>query len=774
MEITRRELLILPAAAAVWRPVKGRPALPPASRPIQGRATSTEQGGATPWSRKVRRVGQLNMTEHDPAALDVEAWADYWASLKVDAVLVSVTGILAFYQTKVPFHRKGKYLGTRDFFGDCCAAAKKRGIHVIARMSPDLNWEDAVQAHPEWFQRNAQRQFVKHTEDPRLFRTCMFTTYMTDYMTAIMKEVNASYDIDALYTNAWPPLGSFQDCHCDVCRTLPPAGTLGYWEKFNERTAYLWKLYDSIAKEKKPANFYFGNLGGGVRSTANLVELGNLSEWFQCDNQGRGGDDAPIWGCALQGRVCNAVQPGKMAANVTGAWSTGAPRWRNVHKSVAEAHMWFNETLASGMVPYHHIIGGETGLGEDRRALDPARKYFNWMAKHDRHFVNTRSIANIGVVMGQRTHLFHTPPPGSTTAQYLSGMYYALLEGRFLFDFVHEEKLAELSKYSALLLPNVALLSDRQCDQLRAYVDTGGSLLATFQTSLFNERGERRANFGLADVFGIRAGLKASTTGITAGLPASAEATAARRSLGEGGKAGTTDITAGLKASTTYTATDTAEIIGTNGNAYMGRIERQHEILRGFEGTHLIPGAEFRVPLAPVDNPVLTVVPGYVAYPPELSYPEEPRTSEPAMVVREKGRSRLVYFPGDVDRTMWKSGHVDLTRLLQNAIRWVAGSTLPVTIAGDGVIESFAWETEAGRAVHVLNYTNPAMHKGTIREFYAIGAQQVRMMLPSGARVTRVELLKAETDIPFRAAGGRVTFTIPRVVDYEVAAIHLA
>jgi hypothetical protein len=28
-------------------------------------------------------------------------------------------------------------------------------MHVIARMSPDLNWEDAVQANPEWFQRNS-------------------------------------------------------------------------------------------------------------------------------------------------------------------------------------------------------------------------------------------------------------------------------------------------------------------------------------------------------------------------------------------------------------------------------------------------------------------------------------------------------------------------------------------------------------------------------------------------------------------------------------------
>src|ERR1039457_4989317 len=79
------------------------------------------------------------------------------------------------------------------------------------------------------------------------------------------------------------------------------------------RSSNLWKLYDSIAKEKKPSNFYFGNLGGGIRSTASLVKLGEVCEWFQCDNKGRGGDDTPIWGCPLQGRVCHAVQKGKMA-----------------------------------------------------------------------------------------------------------------------------------------------------------------------------------------------------------------------------------------------------------------------------------------------------------------------------------------------------------------------------------------------------------------------------------------------------------------------------
>ena len=77
----------------------------------------------------------------------------------------------------------------------------------------------------------------------------------------------------------------------------------------------------------------------------------------------------------------------------------------------------------------------------------------------------------------------------------------------------------------------------------------------------------------------------------------------------------------------------------------MGRIEGRHPILEGFAGTPLIPGAEYRVPLAPVEGVALTVVPGYVAYPPELSYPEPAKTTEPAMVARERGRSRTVFFP---------------------------------------------------------------------------------------------------------------------------------
>jgi hypothetical protein len=213
------------------------------------------------------------------------------------------------------------------------------------------------------------------------------------------------------------------------------------------------------------------------------------------------------------------------------------------------------------------------------------------------------------------------------------------------------------------------------------------------------------------------------------------------------------------------------EIIGTNGNAFYARIEKRHPILDGLTNTNLLPGAEYRLPVAPVNDPVLTVVPGYVAYPPELSYPTQPRTDEPAVVLREKGRSRLAWFPGDIERTMWRTGHTDLSRLLQNTIRWVSGGDAPVTVEGDGLIEAFAWETEAGFAAHILNYTNPNIQRGWIRSFYPIGEQKVKMKLPSDLRVMRVQLLRAGTDVPFRTVEGRIEFTIPRIVDYEITAL---
>jgi hypothetical protein len=686
-----------------------------------------------PWQKRVRRVGQTNMTEHDPAVMNVEEWADYWHSAQVDVVFVSVTGIVAFYPSKVPFHRHGKFLKDRDFFGECAAAAKKRGMRVVARMSPDLNWEDALAAHPEWAMRDKDGSPQFSGEEPRLFKTCMFSTYMDDYVPAIMHEINSLYDVDCFYTNGWPPLGSLPECHCAICQKLPTSGTPAYWRAFTDRVLDLWQRYDGIAKEKKRDSFFFANSGGNVRGGPNLDRLGKVAAWFQADNQGRTYSEPAIWGCSLQGRVCNAVLDGKFAANVTAAYSTGTPGWRNLSKNPAEERMWLNETLASGMVPYYHFVGGENGFDEDRRWQQVGVDYFHWTARHDAHFAPVRSIANIGMVIGQSTQLLYPGPASAHSRAYMhettQGIYDALLRGRFAFDFVHEDRLEpeRLAKYRALLLPNVAMLSDKQCAQIRNYAQAGGSLMAGFETSLYDEDLKPRPDFGLADVFSVN-------------------------------KAG--------------------DAVGTNGNPYYARIEapqlkEPHPILAGFSNTNWLPGAENRVPLKAIDSPVLTVVPGFVRYPPELAYPSQSHTNEPAVVLQELGSSRMAWFPGDIERTYWLTGHGDLLRLILNTIRWITDDTWMVHVDGPGLIEMFCWETSPGYAVHLLNYSNPNTHHGWLQSTEPLGAQQLTMKMPSGARVKSVDLLKAEKNLPHRFQEQVLQFTVPSVDDYEVAAITL-
>jgi len=689
-------------------------------------ALASPAGGAEskPWHQRVRRIGQVNFSEHDVVDADIEGWADYWAEVKVDAVQINVTGMIAFYPTEVPFHKRSRYLNNRDFFGECCRAAKIRGIRVIARFSPDLQWEDALNAHPEWFLRDRDgRPVPPFSRTPGLYQTCMFSPYYSEQTPAIMREVNARYDVDGLYANGWPNW-HMPVCYCDVCRTLPKPGSMDYHERFMARAIEIWTLYDEIAKEKSPENLFFGNLGGGYRTGVNIWQLAEKCGWFNADNQGRSGA-SPSWGASQQGRVAQAVMKGKTITNVTGGWSTGSPMWRNATKNPAEAEMWLAQTAASGMAVWYHWLGAQTGLGEDRRWQETGRKFLKWHARHNSHFVNKRSIANVGLVMGQRTQTFYQPPGDGHAGDHVEGYYAALLDARHTFEFVHEDDLSPvtLRKFDVLILPNVALMSDAQCRQIEAYVAAGGSVMADFETSLFDERGRERADFGLARLFGMsKSGRRVGSRGFE--------------------------------------------------NSFYARIERAHEILRGFTGTNWTAGCEWRIPVKIDTPPVMTAVGPYPAYPTEVVYTEQMRTNEPALVLREIGPSRLVYFPGDIGRTFWRSGHQDPLRLISNGLDWMLRGRRPLAVAGDGLVELFAWETRAGFAIHLLNMNNPALHRASIQRHSPIGPQRVRFQMPDGAPpVKRVELLRAGAPISFAQKGRTVAFTVPKVVDYEVAAI---
>lgn len=699
---SRRSLLLSPAALAAG---------------LFGQTASAR----TPWYATMRRCGQVNFNERDPERLDIEKWLDYWSSLKLDALLLNAGGIVAFYPTGIPYHHRGQFLGSHDLFGDFTKAAKKRNIRVVARLDCNLAWEDAVKAHPEWFERKQDGSPVAHAESPWRFQTCEFSEYFDEQMVKIIAEINKLYDVDGFFTNGWPSTNKPRPCYCDRCKRIPNRNNPRGLEVHTLRVIDIWKLWDDTAKRKKWDSVYVGNLGGGIRAVTDLRRISQVAGWFNADHQGRTGA-TPIWDCAQQGRVAQAVMKGRTITNVTGSYANSRPLWRHTSKAPEEATMWMAQTTASGMTPWYHWLGGAP---EDLRWQETGRSFFQWIAKYEKHFVNKHSIANVGVVFSQRLNGMYSAPGGGETTEFLQGIYYALLEGRFCFDFVHEDDLAPaaLARYKALVLPNVAYFSDRQCRAIEAYVAAGGSVLGTFETARYNTDGSRRELPGLAALFG-------------------------------------------------YTAA--ADIQGPKGNSYYARIESPHEIWNNFRDTKVLPGAEYRLQVKAPGTPLLSVMQPYPAFPPEEVYTDTPRTGDPAILLREHaGGGRTAYFPGDVERSFWRSNNGDLSILLQNALRWTLRGKAPVAVSGDGIAELFAWRTDFGISIHVLNYTNPNMLRGWFRQNYPIGPQRVQVELPEGAKAAEVRILRADGDIRFTQQGRVVEFEIPKVIDYEVAVIRI-
>jgi hypothetical protein len=222
-------------------------------------------------------------------------------------------------------------------------------------------------------------------------------------------------------------------------------------------------------------------------------------------------------------------------------------------------------------------------------------------------------------------------------------------------------------------------------------------------------------------------------------------------------------------------------ILGPLRNSYLafrGKLGTpRHPILAGFDDAaytvNSIRAVDAEATTALADAPI-TLIPGYPDLPMEYVYERAPRGNTPQVFLRDLGRARTVYFPMDLDRTFWEVLLEDHGRLLGNAVRWAMNDEQPVTVAGPGLLDVTVWRQPGAIVTHLVNFTNPMMMKGPIRELTPVGAQRVRVRLAAGERVARAKLLVSGKSATPRVAGGHVEVTVPAVLDHEVVAVDLA
>lgn len=713
------------------------------SWPLLGNAASAGGDLARDWVWQPMRWVQVNFTEDDPGRFDPKFWLDFMRRTNTQGACLGAGGILAFYPTKVPFHQRSKFLGDRDVFGDMAKACKAMGLRVLARLDPSVMRSDVLAAHPEWVARSASGEPRKHPADPSLYLTCPNGPVSFEWLPQIIREIMSTYPIDGIFGNRWSG-GLVGVCYCDICKSEfraasgfdlpasafnrqdPAARAYQLWS--DEKRYAQMRTYTDTIRAINPEGLF------APGSSWQRLHPKRLRETFRAiyaDQQGRAAT-VPLWAAGRGAKEAACIMQG---GPISGSFNVAQDGFKDSTQSLAETLMFMHDGMAQGYRPWMIKFKAEVF---DKRWMPAIEKAFTWHSRHESYFRNTANLATVAMMQSVQTSSNYRfggmpslPPVSAMTAGgndgAINGFYQALLEARVPFSLVDDRELdqAIIGRYRAIVLPNIAAMSDSQCARIRDYVANGGAIVATGETSLYDEQGGDRKNFGLAELFGCDYAGKVERKVVNSYLSVD----------------GPHPLTIGL--------TDTPRIVG--GTSYVGATPRAGE------------------PSAP-----LHLIRSYPDLPAEAVYPREPTTNLPMAYARTFGKGRVVYFPFNLDQEFWEQSARDHLTLLSNAVAWATGGAQPMAVEGSGLVDISYWRQERSLAAHLVNLNNSSTMKGFIHETVPIGPLIVTLQIPPGAHPTRVRLLEAEQDAKTRRNGGRLFVEVPRVVMHEVVAVDLA
>jgi hypothetical protein len=691
-----------------------------------------------PWYRRVTRWGQTNITEKDPIRYDIAWWRQYWKRTKVQGVIINAGGIVAYYPSKFPLQHRAEFLGDRDLYGELAKAAHEDGLVVIARMDSNRASEDFFKAHPDWFTRDAKGN--PYRVDER-YVTCVNGPYYDEYLPSVITEIIERSHPEGFADNSWSGLNRTNICYCANCaRLFRNAASADLptkhdwddpvyrrWIDWNyARRNEIWEINNRATKAAGgPDCLWFGMNSGSVssqsRSFRDCKTIFGRAEMVFLDHQSRGASGFEE--NSDTGKLVHSLLGwDKFAPESMAMYEAGRNSFRLSSKPAVEARMWMIEGFAGGIQPWWHHVGA---FQEDRRAFHTAEPEMTWYAEHERYLIDRQPLANIGVVWSQRNTDFYGRDNAAdlTDAPY-RGYVQALMRGRIPYVPVHVDSIdREAGRLKALILPNIAAMTDAQCASVRAFVKAGGGIVATGATSLYTEFGDARNDYGLSDLFGAHA----------AGKAGEEKAWAAR-----------------------------------NQHTYLRISKQRHSALQGFEETDILPYGgglgDLRLDTSAVA--ALTFIPPFPVLPPETAWMRTPETNIPGLVIN----GRVAFLPADVDRRYAREPLPDYATLLASLARWAAGGESLLELRGPGVFDCNLY-TQPGRVMaHLVNLTAAA--RMPMDELIPVGPMHFGVRLPDGVTGRRVKTLVSGAALSATVANGWTRVTVPSVLDHEVLVIE--
>lgn len=696
----------------------------------------------TPWWDSPNRVLLINLREGDEPKIHADELIADLKRYDATAFCISGGGIVAFYQTKIPGHRISSGLNGRDLLAEIIPVAHANNLRVLARIDPSCAPKELAKSNPEWFSRDKEGNFREVSEH---YVTCPNADYYHKHIISIAVEMLVEYNADGIWNNqgkfaAWDT----DACYCATCKKLFKLDTGFELPLVEDWESNAWRAYNEWRYQK--IALWVKNMHTAIhsaKSDAVFIAATQLSESLETIQPG--GWDIDYWlehqdilTFECQRRNTAPWWPGIQAKYLSGIagdkpkWMTVSyfyPWWRLYASPEEENRPWIAQQFANGVNSWLHINGGSSEIF-DRRGLAPMQEVFQRLGRWEDYFDKARSSAQVAIIYSRYSQdNYGKDKPYERYVDAVRGYYKALLEVHIPFDVLSDKFLDvdRLKQYQVLVLPNSACLSDLAVEILLDFANRGGVIVATFESGIYKEMGERRDIPAFEKLFG-----------------------------------------------------GSYEKPLHNLKSSYGQIHNDcHPIFDGIENTDLIPndGSIIQFKSANPEAPLLTLIPPITAHSgATISIPEYSgnvtKTNIPLFVFNNYGAGSGILFCNQMDALFYRYGFPDLGKLLANAVLIGLGKRRNLEVQASDFVDVTSMEQESRRLIHLINFpVSKSVNSGWRHPGGNLIPQEnisIRVMEPAGKKIKEVRLASNESCIEYQTNSNWIEVVVPVLHDHEI------
>lgn len=346
------------------------------------------------------------------------------------------------------------------------------------------------------------------------------------------------------------------------------------------------------------------------------------------------------------------------------------------------------------------------------------------------------------MLMSDNTKTFYGRSSGRVEERYLAsvfGSFRAATEEHLPVTVINDWNLteADLAKFRVLWLPNAASLDESQIRAIDKFVRDGGGVVASLDTSLFDEYGTPRANYALGELLGIDyRGIPTSTPG-----PMEIDVNFAK-AIGPDywdKRKGVFDLK--INPGTPLEDEKLTKYVGADPVTFKG--------------------------------PAVRVAPKAGSQTWAVYRSREPNSPEmPAIVARNHGKGRVVFLAAGLDAAYYLYSYPYQRIILRKAVQWAANQAPPVQVTGPMCLHTTVMRqtppTGDRLVVHLLNDLNSTGGHALpnddvpLRE-ETVPLSQVKVRFRPDYAIRRVRQEPEGIDLPMQKTASGTEVIVPRV-----------